>query len=304
MPDDNTDRVLSAIDDAIAGAEWTPTGFDTDEEEEDESWSNDAMRWRPPEQDAPAQQTEPLQGTGRFGFDGAAPSRIMWAPDFERTGSLADGIDLTPYLSATEVRVDGAYASFSIPPGRASSFLGHRYTPAFSVAQPDPGPDLPTNPCTDACQHRYFHGDVVYDEAEYYNRINRVRSGIPMRSPDHTPWSWGPHIEEWERAVQPGDRISYRFGDITGETTVREVRGNTIHCVPEVADPAAPTSAELAAGIPLAHLGPDGITTEQPPLPEPEPAPSGEEFRARALDHVRNRNTGPARPDNRRWRNT
>lgn len=36
---------------------------------------------------------------------------------------------------------------------------------------------------------------------------------------------------------------------------------------------------------------------------EPEP-PSGEEFRARALDARRNRNTGPSRPDNRRWSNT
>lgn len=35
-----------------------------------------------------------------------------------------------------------------------------------------------------------------------------------------------------------------------------------------------------------------------------EPQPTPEEFRARALEHVRNRNTGPQRPDNRRWRNT
>lgn len=35
-----------------------------------------------------------------------------------------------------------------------------------------------------------------------------------------------------------------------------------------------------------------------------EPPPTGEEFRRRALEARRNRNTGPTRRDNRRWRNT
>jgi hypothetical protein len=36
---------------------------------------------------------------------------------------------------------------------------------------------------------------------------------------------------------------------------------------------------------------------------QPEPQPTGEEFRRRALEHQQNRGTGPDRRDNRRWRN-
>jgi hypothetical protein len=62
-------------------------------------------------------------------------------------------------------------------------------------------------------------------------------------------------------------------------------------------------AAARRPSIDLALVNQDGVHTEHPPLPEPEPPLAGGDLRQHALEHQQNRGTGPARPDNRRWRN-
>lgn len=102
---------------------------------------------------------------------------------------------------------------------------------------------------------------------------------------------------------------------------ITDGRGGTrIMWVPDIADPNAPTAAELNAGVTLGVLDENGrLQTETPALlttealnrsllelfntypgnmealgAECEPPLTAEEFRARALEHRQNRGTGPA----------
>lgn len=99
--------------------------------------------------------------------------------------------------------------------------------------------------------------------------------------------------------------------------------GTRIMFVPNIANPNAPTAAELATGVDLTpFIAADWVNAMHQVAsagrlsleeaarnlgaalrPAPEPPATGDELRARALEHRHNRGTGPARRDNRRWRN-
>jgi hypothetical protein len=140
-------------------------------------------------------------------------------------------------------------------------------------------------------------------------------TGHAVRLPDgsfRVRGSFDPRAEPREQPAAPPQLVE----DESNGTT-------RIMWVPEIADPNAPTASELAAGVTIGVLdeSPALLTPEaleqalreargayylgyrEAPSVEPEPTLTGDEIRARALESRQNRGTGPARRDNRRWRN-
>jgi hypothetical protein len=180
---------------------------------------------------------------------------------------------------------------------------------------PANGPSL--DYCSLPCQYRWTAtlvgtepaGDTIYDADDEITDGREIVQQVARELAQAAP----PGAAEYRSL----DSMRHRADQ---EPTSDETSSTRIMFVQNIADPNAPTLAELATGVDLtpfisadwAHAmhqvaSAGRLSFEEAARsldaalrPAPEPPLTGDDLRARALEHRHNRGTGPARRDNRR----
>lgn len=196
---------------------------------------------------------------------------------------------------------------------------------------PENGPSL--DYCSPDCQRRYIIGEAApgpwpYPAAATDGRaLNEAVNSWVAASADHHPDSHGADGAHWigtEASVIASDLVLNHAPPAAEDQRVIRTRtgwhGAFSFTVEATAWDDAMERLQESLTIPVDELRENllqlgrALTESEgvkvPPLMgmgeieyDAEPV-SGEEFRRRALEARRTRNTGPSRPDNRRWRNT
>lgn len=196
---------------------------------------------------------------------------------------------------------------------------------------PENGPSL--DYCSPACQRSYINGEEVFGTYPYPavaapdgRALNEAVNSWVAASADHHPDTQSPDGMHWigtEASIIAADLVlEYAPPAAEDQRVIRPVtsyHGSFSFTVETTAWDEALDRLRESLTVPadelresLLQLGralTEGDGTEAPPLIsmgeiDYDAPPSPEAFRARALEARRNRNTGPQRPDNRRWRNT